>query len=99
MAWAYLVLGGLFEVVGVIGLKLTAHKRTWLSYVILYGGFFFSFRCLMAALEEVPLSVAYPVWTGIGTLGGALVGMVFFREPVSLLRIGCIVGIAACAAG
>lgn len=99
MAWTYLVLAGLFEIVGVIGLKKTALNPTWINQLLLYGGFMVSFRLLAEALGEIPVSVAYPVWTGIGTVGAAAVGMALFREPSRPLRIACMLGIAACVAG
>lgn len=99
MAWTYLFLAGLFEIVGVIGLKKTAQSPTWMNQLLLYGGFMVSFRLLAEALGEIPISIAYPVWTGIGTVGAAVVGMTLFREPAKPLRIACIFGIAACVAG
>jgi paired small multidrug resistance pump len=93
MDWLLLVFGGCFEVVGVIGLKRTAEKSHWFNYLILIGGFIMSFQLLVRAMETIPLSTAYAVWTGIGTVGAAVVGMVFFKESKSWLRIACILGI------
>ncbi len=52
-----------------------------------------SFQLLVRAMETIPLSTAYAVWTGIGTVGAAVVGMVFFKESKSWLRVACILGI------
>jgi paired small multidrug resistance pump len=93
MDWLMLIFGGLFEVVGVIGLKRTADKGNVVNYFILIGGFIMSFQLLIRAMETIPLSTAYAVWTGIGTVGAAVVGMVFFKESKSWLRIACILGI------
>jgi paired small multidrug resistance pump len=93
MDWLMLIFGGLFEVVGVIGLKRTADKGNIVNYFILIGGFIMSFQLLIRAMETIPLSTAYAVWTGIGTVGAAVVGMVFFKESKSWLRIACILGI------
>lgn len=93
MDWLMLILGGCFEVVGVIGLKRTAEKNNWFNYFILIGGFIMSFQLLVRAMETIPLSTAYAVWTGIGTVGAAVVGMVFFKESKSWLRVACILGI------
>jgi paired small multidrug resistance pump len=49
-------------------------------------------------METISLSTAYAVWTGIGTVGGAVVGMIFFKESKNPLRILCILGIVACVA-
>ncbi|MEH7250169.1 multidrug efflux SMR transporter [Neobacillus niacini] len=93
MDWLLLIFGGVFEVVGVIGLKRTAEKNNWINYLILIGGFVISFQLLVRAMETIPLSTAYAVWTGIGTVGAAVVGMVFFKESKSWLRVACILGI------
>ncbi|WP_238174839.1 DMT family transporter, partial [Bacillus thuringiensis] len=61
--------------------------------IILIGGFIISFQFLTMALQEIQLSIAYAVWTGIGTLGAAVVGILFFQEPKNAFRIICIVGI------
>jgi paired small multidrug resistance pump len=93
MAWVYLIIAGLFEVVGVIGLKRVSEKDNFLNNVILIGGFIASFSLLSTAMKEIPLSVAYAVWTGIGTLGSTMVGMLFFKESKSWIRLACILGI------
>ncbi|MEH7012909.1 multidrug efflux SMR transporter [Neobacillus niacini] len=93
MDWLLLIIGGLFEVVGVIGIKRTAEKNNLINNLILIAGFVMSFQLLVRAMETIPLSTAYAVWTGIGTVGAAVVGMVFFKESKSWLRLACILGI------
>lgn len=93
MDWLYLIIAGLMEVVGVIGIKRTAENNNWKNNPILIVGFIMSFQLLVRAMETIPLSTAYAVWTGIGTVGATLVGMVFFKESKSWLRIACILGI------
>ncbi len=93
MDWLLLIFGGFFEVVGVIGIKRTAEKNNLINNLILIGGFIMSFQLLVRAMETIPLSTAYAVWTGIGTVGAAVVGMVFFKESKSWIRIACILGI------
>ncbi|WP_232697522.1 DMT family transporter [Brevibacillus daliensis] len=93
MDWMFLILAGLFEVIGVIGIKRTAEKNNWINNIILLAGFMISFQLLIRAMETIPLSTAYAVWTGIGTIGAALVGMVFFKESRSWIRILCILGV------
>jgi paired small multidrug resistance pump len=96
MAWYFLIASGLLEVVGVIGIKRVAEKNNVINNVILFGGFIASFQLLLRALETIPLSTAYSVWTGIGTVGSAIVGMLFFRESKAPLRLLCIAGVVAC---
>jgi len=98
MGWYFLIAAGLLEVVGIIGIKRVAQKNNLVNNVILIGGFVVSFQLLLQALETIPLSTAYAVWTGIGTVGGAIVGMLLYRESKSSLRLLCILGIVLCVA-
>lgn len=99
MAWTYLIIAGLFEIVGVIGIKKVSENNNWLNNIALYGGFIVSFNFLTLAMQSIALSTAYAVWTGIGTLGAAIVGMFFFNEPRNTLRIFCMIGIIVTIAG
>lgn len=93
MDWLFLIAAGLMEIIGVIGIKRVAKDNNWTNNIILIGGFIISFQLLVQAMETIPLATAYAVWTGIGTVGAAIVGMIFFKESRSLVRIGCILGI------
>ncbi len=93
MDWLLLIAAGLLEVVGVVGIKRVAQNNNWTNNILLIAGFLASFQLLIAAMETIPLATAYAVWTGIGTVGAAVVGMIFFKEPRSWVRIGCILGI------
>ena len=87
MAWTYLVLAGLFEVGFTSCLKLSdGFTRLGPSL----GFFFFSvlsFWLLTKAVQVIPLGTAYAVWTGLGAVGTAAVGMAFFGDPVSPVRL------------
>jgi paired small multidrug resistance pump len=98
MDWLLLVMAGLFEVVGVIGLKRVSERNNWTNNILMIGGFLVSFRLLLQAMETISLSTAYAVWTGIGTVGGTVVGMIFFKESKKPLRLLCILGIVVCVA-
>jgi paired small multidrug resistance pump len=98
MDWLLLVMAGLFEVVGVIGLKRVSERNNWTNNILMIGGFLVSFRLLLQAMETISLSTAYAVWTGIGTMGGTVVGMIFFKESKKPLRLLCILGIVVCVA-
>ena len=93
MSWFYLILAGLFEIVGVVGLKKVAEKESWLNYILLIFSFMISLSLLSLALEQIPLSIAYAVWTGIGTVGATVIGIIFYKESKNPLRILCISGI------
>lgn len=86
-AWFYLVTAGLFEIGFTTCMKLS-HGFTVISYTI---GFIvcaaFSFYCLSKSLSMIPLGTAYAVWTGIGAFGTAIIGMMYFKDPVSTARI------------
>lgn len=99
MDWVLLVAAGLLEVIGVIGIKRVAENNNWTNNIIMIGGFVISFQLLSGAMETIPLATAYAVWTGIGTVGAAIVGMLFFKEPRSWMRLGCILGIIVAVAG
>lgn len=87
MAWVSLIFAGLFEVVGVIGMNLIIKNNKIQSYLVLGIGFLFSFSLLSVALNTLPMGLGYAVWTGIGTVGGALVGMFIYGEPKDWRRI------------
>jgi len=95
MSWIYLFVAGLLEVAWAVGLKYTAgFTRLWPSVftLVTMAG---SVGMLGLALRHLPLGTAYAVWTGIGTIGTAICGMVLLNEPAGALRllaIGMIAG-------
>ncbi len=90
MGWAVLTIAGLFEVVWAVGLKQTeGFTKLWPS-VITIAAMWISFGCLSYALKTIPMGNAYAVWTGIGAVGVAIVGFVWFNESADLKRIACI---------
>ena len=99
MSWIYLVLAGLTEVAWAVGLKQTeGWTRFWPS-VITGGLMIVSFVFLSLALKTLPLGTAYAIWTGIGAVGTALIGIFFFGEPRDVLRLLCIALIVGGVAG
>lgn len=87
MAWTLLLIAGLFEVGWAVGLKYTdGFTRLWpsaLTVLALVG----STWLLSMALRSIPMGTAYAVWTGIGTVGTAALGMLLFAEPATALRL------------
>jgi quaternary ammonium compound-resistance protein SugE len=87
MAWLTLVIAGLLEVVGAVGLKYT-EGFTRLGYTALVClAFAASFYLLSAAVEVLPIGTAYAIWTGIGAVGTALCGMILLAEPRNAMRL------------
>lgn len=87
MSWVLLILAGIFEVVGVSGIQMITKGEKKKGFLVLIIGFIISFSFLAIAMEAIPLGVAYAVWTGIGTVGSAVVGMVYYNESKDLMRI------------
>jgi quaternary ammonium compound-resistance protein SugE len=89
-AWLALGLAGLFEIGWAVGLKYTeGFTRLWPS-IGTGVALVLSMALLGLALRVLPLGTAYAVWTGIGTVGTALLGIVLFREPATVARLVCI---------
>ncbi|HWV57004.1 MAG TPA: quaternary ammonium compound efflux SMR transporter SugE [Longimicrobiales bacterium] len=90
MAWAILVVAGLFEIAWAVGLKFTdGFTRLWPT-VMTAAALIASMTLLGVAVRSLPLGTAYAVWTGIGTVGTAIFGILLFREPVTAMRLVCI---------
>lgn len=95
MAWIYLLLAGATEIAWAIGLKHThGWTRLWPS-IFTAALMIVSFGLLSQALKTLPIGTAYAVWTGIGAVGTALVGIFFFDEPKTAVRLLCIALILA----
>lgn len=95
MAWGILLLAGLLEVAWAVGLKYTeGFTRLWPT-VGTAAGLVGSMALLGVALRTLPLGTAYAVWTGIGTIGTAILGIALFGESASAVRLACIALIVA----
>ena len=88
-AWTLLLVAGLLEIVWSTSMKasdgFTRHVYTGITLVAAW----LSFGLLGLAMKSLPLGTAYAVWTGIGAVGAAVLGMVLFKEPASAGRILC----------
>ena len=90
MAWFLLVLAGLFEVGWAVGLKYTdGFTRPWPT-VLTAASMIVSLVLLGLALRSIPLGTGYAIWTGIGTIGTVIFGIVYFAEPATAARIFCV---------
>ena len=95
MAWFLLVIAGLLEVGWAIGLKYTVGFTRPLPSALTIAAMVASMGLLGLAVRTLPLGTAYAVWTGIGTVGSVILGIVLFGEPATVVRIVCILLIVA----
>ena len=90
LAWLLLMVAGLLEIVWAVSMKasqgFTKHHFTAITLVA--AGL--SFWLLGLALRQLPVGTAYAVWTGIGAVGAAIFGIVFYGESLTIIRVGCI---------
>lgn len=85
--WTYLLAAGFFEVVFTSFMKLSdGMSKPWptIAFLLAVAASFF---CLNRSLSHIPLGTAYAVWTGMGAFGTVIVGMIFFKDPVSWPRL------------
>ena len=90
MGWIILFFAGLTEVGWAVGLKYTEGFTRLVPSVLTVACMAVSLGLLGLALKTLPIGTAYAVWTGIGTIGTALLGIVLFGESASALRLVCI---------
>jgi quaternary ammonium compound-resistance protein SugE len=88
MAWFYLIIAGAFEIGWPLGFKLsqtTPYKFLWIAFAVVamaLSGYF-----LWMAQKAIPMGTAYAVWTGIGAVGAFVIGIIMFKDPMTVLRI------------
>ena len=99
MAWFWLILGGLFEVGFTTSLRFVDGFRNIPWTIAFLVSVAISMALLEIASRTIPMGTAYAVWGGIGAVGTVLVGMIFFSEPTTLVRIMLIFVIVAAIAG
>ncbi|WP_367295656.1 multidrug efflux SMR transporter [Levilactobacillus yonginensis] len=95
MAWLFLIIAGLCEMLGVTFMNWALHARKWWLWGLMTLAFTLSFGGLELALNTLPMGTAYAVWTGIGAAGGVITGMLFFHESKDwrkLLWVAVILG-------
>ncbi len=95
MAWLYLVIAGLLEIAWAVGLKYTEGWTKLRPSVLTGAAMIASFYFLSLALKTLPIGTAYAVWTGIGAVGAAILGMLIFGESREAVKIACVVLIVA----
>ena len=90
MAWAYLAIAGLFEIGWAIGLKYSDGFSKPVPSIMTIVAMGFSLWLLAIAMRTIPVGTAYAVWTGIGAVGVAILGMLLFGESREFLRLVCL---------
>ncbi|HZK43454.1 MAG TPA: multidrug efflux SMR transporter [Syntrophomonadaceae bacterium] len=99
MAWVFLVVASLGEIFGVMSINLYLQKKNFKRFMLILITFGFGFFFLSCAMQEIPMSTAYAVWTGIGAAGAVLMGILFFEESAGWKRIVFLFFIITGAAG
>lgn len=87
MAWFYLFIAGALEVAWVAGLKKLGIGFSWTLGVLTLVAMMASLVALYAAMARLPLGIAYPIWTGIGSVGSVIVGVMAFNQNLSMAGI------------
>ncbi len=90
MSWIWLCIAGMFEICWAVGMKYSHGFTRLYPSIFTAVTMFASLGCLALAMRTLPLGTAYAVWTGIGTVGTVIVGMIFFGESTAILRILCL---------
>lgn len=99
MAWIWLIVGGLFEVGFTTSLRFVEGFRNVPWTIAFLVSVAISMALLEVASRSIPMGTAYAVWGGIGAVGTVVVGIAFFDEPASLVRVLLIFAIVAAIAG
>ncbi|MDF0478984.1 multidrug efflux SMR transporter [Vagococcus sp. PNs007] len=84
MAWLHLVIAGVLEVLWATTMKMSEGFSKFNYSLVTIAGMIASFYFLSKAIKVLPMSLAYPVWTGIGAFGSILVGVLIFRDTLSI---------------
>lgn len=90
MAWTYLLIAAVLEIIWAAGMKYTAGFTRMIPTVIVLSTAYASFHLLSLAVKAIPVGTAYAVWTGIGAVGTAIFGMIWFAESRDVLRLSSI---------
>lgn len=87
MVWILLIIAGLCEIIGISSLKVfTEYKKKW-ALVSTIVSLTIGFTLLTLVFRELPVAVAYAIWTGIGGAGSAIVATIFFKEKMGALKV------------
>lgn len=87
MAWVYLVIASVGEILGVMSINLYIQQKSYKRLSIVVLTFTFGFIFLALAMREIQMGTAYAVWTGLGAAGAVIMGILFFKESASWKRL------------
>ena len=90
MSWVYLFVAGIFEIGWAVGLKYTNGFTKLVPTLLTAASMVVSLGLLGLALKTLPVGTAYAVWTGIGSVGTAILGIYLLGEPATAMRLACI---------
>ena len=93
MAWLFLGIAALFEILFAISMKLSNGFTNLTATVATAVGVVLGIGFLTLAMKSLPVSVAYPIWTGLGTLGTVILGVMLFGEQIGLIKIAAVLAI------
>jgi multidrug transporter EmrE-like cation transporter len=88
--WTFLSIAILFEILATTALKLSDGLARWHWAAVSIGLYAICFLALAPALKTIPVGIAYAIWSGVGIIAIAALGVYFFDQKLSLLQIGCI---------
>lgn len=90
MAWVYLAVAGLLEIVWAVAMKQSYGFTRLTPTLLMVAGMAGSFGLLALAMRSLPLGTVYPMWTGIGAIGTFLVGFILFGEQINVMRVAAV---------
>ncbi len=90
MSWIYLVLAIIMEVIGTTNMKLSEGFTKLMPSILMFVFYGFSFAFITLALKKIDVSIAYALWSGVGTALIATIGFLYFKEPATAIKIGSI---------
>lgn len=96
MPWFYLILASIFEIGWPLGFKLSQTTQyKWIFIIVAIISMGFSGYFLWMAQKSIPIGTAYAIWTGLGAVGTLFIGIIFFKDPVILMRLASAILIIA----
>jgi multidrug transporter EmrE-like cation transporter len=99
MNWVFLSLASVFEVAFTTTFRFSDNFKNLLATAGFLACLFLSLFFLQLAIRSIPLGTAYAIWTGIGAIGTVVIGMAWFGEPVTAIRLLLIIGVVAAVIG